>query len=390
MAGILLVYLLVFASKEGEDKLISFLGDQGLPDFTHCFELFLLLENFCKLNSLHESELKLMKKGMPMIMDFIKKTINRRTGNGMKLVKFHLLLHYVDDIRRFGSMRNFDSCIGERHHCTEVKDPAQQTQRRKINFEKQTAIRYYENLLISIGQREFSNPKVKTIPKVQHKSKNIIYDHRYKKLYKKDGSKKLKACHWKDTLFQEGLTLLCQSLVETGKVKSPIVLFTQHNRDDLIFRACPNYFENGAWYDWAFVDWGDNVPIPAKMLIFVDLSETYLEPFHVGTSYVSEAGYYAIAYSCNTANNPLQVMDTLLIEYNQLIMEHASTIPKPQLFMFSLESILSPCVAVPYNPSDTIINAKRWCFLRPRCDWQEQLLEHVKKRLKAPCQVEIP
>jgi hypothetical protein len=279
-------------------------------------------------------------------------------------------------------MRNYDSCIGERHHCTEVKDPSQQTQRRKVNFEKQTALRYYDNLLISIGQREFQNNEIRPSLKLQYKNKNIIYDHRYKKLFKKESSKKLRPCHWIDKLFQESLTNVCISLVEAGKAVSPINLFTQHNREELIFRANPEYDNNGPWYDWAYVDWGDGIPVPAKMLIFMDLSDNLLEPFQVGTSCVTEAGYYAIAYSCNTANDDIKTMDTLLVEKNQLIMEDHGTKEKPQLCMFNVESILSTCVAVPYDPQGTIISAKSWCFLRSRHDWQEQLINHLKKSLK--------
>jgi hypothetical protein len=383
MAGILLVYLMVFSSKEGENNLFTSLGDQRLADFTHCFELFLCLENFCKQTSHQRKDLSVMKKGMPLIMDFIKSTLNRQDGNGMKIVKFHLLLHYVDDVKRFGSMRNYDSCIGERHHCTEVKDPAQQTQRRKVNFEKQTALRYYDNLLISRGQREFVTQKVNPMQSCcQYKNKNIIYDHRYRKLYKKDSCKKLRACHWKDKKFQKALVDLCESLVESGKVKSPILFFTQHNRDELIFRACPKYNDNDPWYDWAYVDWGDEVPVPAKLLLFMDLSDNLSGTFQVGSSFVTEPGYYAVAYTCETANNPLKTMDTLLVEYNQLIMEDKDISKNPQLCMFNVESILSTCVAVPFIPHDTIINAESWCFLRPKQDWQEHLLNHLKISLK--------
>ena len=381
MAGILLVYLMIFSSKEGENKLISSLGDQRLADFTHCFELLLLMENFCKQTSLHKSDLMTMKKGIPLIMDFIKCTLNRQDGNGMKIIKFHLMLHFVDDIRRFGSMRNYDSCIGERHHCTEVKDPAQQTQRRKNNFEKQTAFRYYENLLISIGENDMSKKKEAPIIQDQYKNNNILYDHRYKQLYKKDIFKKLQPCCWKDVIFQQSLLQLCENLVANGKVTSPIHFFTQHNREELIFRACPNYDDNGPWYDWGYVDWGDGVSVPAKMLIFIDLNDNFLEPFQVGSSLVSEPGYYAMAYTCNNENNPLKTMDTLLIEYNQLIMEDEIA-PRPQLCMFSVESIVSTCVAVPFDPIDTIINAEAWCFLKPKSCWHEELLKHLRKSLK--------
>ena len=366
---------LSFFSDEGENKLDSTLGDQRLVDFIHCFELLILLENFCKQRSHNLNDLRIMKKGIPLIMDFIKKTMNRREGNGMKIIKFHLLLHLVDDIKRFGSMRNYDSCIGERHHCTEIKDPAQQTQRRKVNFEKQTALRYYDNVLISIGQREFPKEKKHGSDILQYKNKNIIYDDRYQQLYKKDSrSKKLVVCKWQDKSFQKSLICLCKKMVREGNVVSPIKFFTQHNRESLIFRGCPDYQGTGPWYDWANVDWGDDEPVPAKILIFMDLSDNFIKPFQVGTSFVTEASYYAVAHTCNTSNNIMGHLDSMLVEFNTLLVEKENS-NQPQLCMFSVDTIISPCVAVPYKTTETIVNAIKWCFLRQKHHWQEQLLK---------------
>ena len=52
---------------------------------------------------------------------------------------------------RFGSMLNYDTEIGESHHKSEAKHPAKNTQRRKSEFEYQTAIRQIENLAIDAG-----------------------------------------------------------------------------------------------------------------------------------------------------------------------------------------------------------------------------------------------
>ena len=122
------------SSDEGNNILSIKLGKERLASFIHCFEILLLLENFCKMEHHCQTDLSIMKTGIPAILDFVKNTINRREGNGMKIIKYHLGLHFVDDVRRFGSMRNYDSCIGERHHCTEVKNPAERTQRRKQSF----------------------------------------------------------------------------------------------------------------------------------------------------------------------------------------------------------------------------------------------------------------
>ena len=66
----------------------------------------------------------------------------------MKIIKFHLMIHYTEDILRFGSMKFYDSSIGERHHVSLIKEPAKRTQRRKGVFELQTANRYCKKIAI--------------------------------------------------------------------------------------------------------------------------------------------------------------------------------------------------------------------------------------------------
>ena len=58
------------------------------------------------------------------------------------------MIHYAEDILRFGSMKNYDSSIGERHHVSLIKKTAQRTQRRIEVFEMQTAKRYCEKIAI--------------------------------------------------------------------------------------------------------------------------------------------------------------------------------------------------------------------------------------------------
>ena len=113
-----------------------------------------MLENFCKTETHNKSDLNLIKKMMPVVLQTIKNIINRQKGCGLKIIKFHIINHFVDDVIRFGSMNNFDSSIGERNHVTEVKQPAKLTQRRKDKFEQQTADRQIENISINVAYKE--------------------------------------------------------------------------------------------------------------------------------------------------------------------------------------------------------------------------------------------
>jgi hypothetical protein len=352
--------------------------------------LLLLVENFCKQDEHDARDLNVMKDGLLVIMEEIKNILNRTEGCKMRIIKFHLIAHYIDDIKRFGSMKNSDSSIGERHHCTEVKQPAKNTQRRKLIFEQQTANRYIENLAISLAMSDMdslSDDQSKHSsnverPNMQAKRCNILYEHKQKQLFKRNSNdNKLRAVVWKDVQFQEQLTEFCSNLVENGNVDSPIQFCTQHNRMDLIFRGDPEWIDQYPWYDWAFVDWNLDECIPAKIMLFMNLEDNLLIPFgNEQMGYVSEKGYYAISHSFPHATNKLPHEVSLLSEYG-VLMTSTANCALLQLCLFSVDSINKPCVAVPYQVAESIMNAKEWLVLKSRETWNKILTQHMATEL---------
>ena len=262
-------------SDEGQNSLAIKFGEKRLASFIHCFEILLLLENFCKMEHHHQLDLSVMQTGIPAILEFVKNTLNRREGNGMKIIKYHLCLHFVDDIRRFGSMKNYDSCIGERHHCTEVKNPAKRTQRRKQNFEYQTAKQQIENIIIyklsNLNNHITTEDDFKEDNEMKHC--NIIYDRQKDDFLKKDSLSKKYSIYndWEDRYFYESLRSICNTLVDEHKVLSPICFYTEHKYGNNILRGNPCYDGRKPWYDWVYVDWNLQRTIPAKICLFMDL-----------------------------------------------------------------------------------------------------------------------
>jgi hypothetical protein len=45
---------------------------------------------------------------------------------------------------------------------------------------------------------------------------------------------------------------------------------------------------------------------------------------------------------------------------------------------FAVDCIESPCIAVPYNPKDSVINSQEWLILKSRKDWYNIFLEVLK------------
>ena len=108
-----------------------------------------MIEYFCKKHCQKKQDIRLLKNFIPIVLKTVKATLDRKEGNQMKIIKFHLPLHFADDILRFGSMANYDSGVGESHHKEFAKKTANNTQRRKDVFELQTASRQVENLAIN-------------------------------------------------------------------------------------------------------------------------------------------------------------------------------------------------------------------------------------------------
>jgi hypothetical protein len=222
---------------------------------------------------------------MPAYLEAVKTTLNRQAGLKMKIIKFHLPLHFASDMLRMGSMANFDTGIGESHHKTEAKKPAKTTQRRRNVFELQTATRQIENLAISMAYDYIYPPSKQTDPPDEiNKCQNIEYHHDTQKLHYFNCNKKWVECCWADTSFQTNLLHWCTKVVDSGCLKPPLRFFTQHNRFGMIFRADPEFKPNEPWYDWVNVQWDSGV-VPAKMMLFIHIDHhQFNKSFNIGST----------------------------------------------------------------------------------------------------------
>ena len=96
--------------------------------------------------------------------------------------------------------------MGESHHKSEAKKPALRTQRRKSDFEEQTAKRQIENTSIRFAHESVSVLKPDKVRKdFENKSFCYEYVHEHRKILFRDRNRKLQECEWIDTKFQEQL-----------------------------------------------------------------------------------------------------------------------------------------------------------------------------------------
>ena len=383
MSGIFIVFLMVLSTSEGK-VLDEILGKHRAAQYIKVFEVMLMLEHFCK-NEVHlRKDIKLFQRVMKPIMKYIRDTINRTEGNQMKIIKFHLPQHFAEDMIRFGSMANFDSGIGEMHHKSFAKKPANNTQRRKSCFEKQTATRQLENMAIERAiQNVYPERLQDEIEDEETSTKGYSIEFCLAKrdlVYRK--FKNRPKCKWNDEIFQKALSLMCSKIIDSKAIQDTIKFFTQHNRQGNIFRAdpCFNKITGEPWYDWVYINWGDNQNncVPAKILIFMDIEEKqFLKKFPFGGSHVNEAGAYAIVYSFLSNETILAHLDSKLVDYGNLI--HDGDSQNLTLYAVSVDSIVKPCIAIPYQTESTIIDATEWLILKSKDEWYSTFLDFMRR-----------
>ena len=152
-SGIILLLLIFSITSHGRELIDNRTDMEELQvdAFVVLFCRMLQFEKFLKLPSHKRADIRKAKRIMPKFMELIKRTFDRTDGQGMKIIKFHDLIHIMDDILRFGSHQNYNSGPSEHTHKMH-KDLTHQTQRRVgFTFNFQSAKRESENFIIQKG-----------------------------------------------------------------------------------------------------------------------------------------------------------------------------------------------------------------------------------------------
>ena len=132
------------------------LGDERIGGYVNVLENLLCLEELLKMHP-GKSVRTLMKRDIPsitsytqLIMSTAKELVNRTTGDGFNLIKFHLLTHMIQhDIYKYGLPRNISGSPGENQFKDNFKLAGSTTQKRDYSFDKQVSERHYEHVTIA-------------------------------------------------------------------------------------------------------------------------------------------------------------------------------------------------------------------------------------------------
>lgn len=245
-------------------------------------------------------EPRAMKK-VRLFMRLYKDVINRTAGNGLKIPKFHQLLHYVDQILKDGSLLNIDGGRCESIATTNYTNPGRRTQMRQQSYMKQLAYAHYSDVVVHSAIHNSRIPYMKLTeecddimnennettklcgsrfllcldrPGNEINEQSVLQFIWQGKKPKNGYSKSLTTAISKRLWMNRGAM---NSITHHSKVNG----FTECNKCGTVYRAHPCYRDDGQWFDWGLIEWdeGDN-PVPAKILMFLDLTNCEFNHIH--------------------------------------------------------------------------------------------------------------
>ena len=388
--GVMLLLMVIVQSKAGggiveKSRKGKFKSKESMRDWALLLEMWLLLEAYLNLPEMEVRDLKLLDKGIRYIMYLTRMVAQREEGVGYKILKFHTLLHIVDNVILYGVPLECDTSANESHH-KPTKQAAKLTQRSHCTFNLQTATRLIEFETVDFARCEMDGGRVPW--KYFRGAKEEIHgqDLTNSEVTSGDDGSDIQhvVTETKDAMIRVSLNDESNEvefeMVTRSKFKGKTVMNTQLSeflwdlqellRDDLprdfleiytrivragtSFRGHPNYRGKGPWRDWAWFDYGRDGTYPCHMHCFV------VVPPLIGGRRLKfgginlKEGVFAVVESCVLLDDDhdLQLITPMekevkLDEKGDIALDEDGNVLERVFYLADTDAITSPCCAVP-------------------------------------------
>jgi len=385
--GVLLVLLSVLRSAKGREILAKkkvFRDEAFVLDWIMLLETLLEWEEWLKSDVMAKSDVQSAKKKHRYIMYLIRKIGNRTKGMGLKIIKFHGLLHIATDIMWFGVPLEVDTGSNEVGHKL-AKTAAKLTQKKFETFDIQTAKRLEEMDLIGLAMEEIRgrplwdywqgyehDEVMEKDPDPPRVGGAIL------KFFTNPQTGRNVACNGRKIKCRETKAQIEEDLVDfmvglqdaVSEHIDSVPLHSYHLRNGQIFRGSHSFLDQ-VWRDWVLVDWDDYGHLPNKIWGFIDLTQL---PNNSNISYGGLGsvgpGFYAVVESSKYVwpDDTVPECDDselfLSIETEVAEME-GKYVTKMQYYLADVEAFVAPLTVVPNiggksNSYFVVLSRKEW------------------------------
>ena len=287
-SGVLLILAAILRSTRGRELLegrknSKFAQSGGVDDWMMLVETLIMWEQWLKSDEMDRKHVRRAQKKHLYLMYLVRRVANRRRGMGMKMMKYHGIMHMVEDIYNFGVPMNYDTGADESGH-KPSKTAAKLTQKRKDTFDKQVSQRLTEVQALDLAMAEMKRyrplweyycPENPDVMDQHGRPKEGIFGARYVTTLDDEG--------------ENSMAMLTNKRVRPTDVEQPFIDFvaalskkvaqyipelevvsTYRDKNGNLFRGT-NEYQGRPWRDWVMVDWGAHGVLPCKIWGFVDL-----------------------------------------------------------------------------------------------------------------------
>ena len=413
--GVLLIILAMLRSTKGRailHKYRSFRKESDLDDWILLVELMLEWEAYLNEPLMYVKHVKRLERKHRFIMYIMRKVAQRTKGMGLKLVKFHMILHIWEDILQFGVPLEYDTSANESMH-KPSKKASKMTQKAADTFNFQTAMRLIEFELLDLAMEEIQNGNVpwqyyirKEYPGEEagtgeEEPQNWTGETGIKVYWDEDGEPSFKlltrskfAAKTSWTVATIEFLLGLQDRLRAIGRPEPLAIFTCHRRSGQTFRGHPNYRGKGPWRDWVWVNWGSDGRFPCQIWCFVRLDgmPSGRNRIHYG-GIPLEDGVFAVVETATVEQNIEEIgkSDLMTPVLKEVQLDADGNVQDRTFYLANTEAFEDPCCVIP----DLGGPSNRYFVVKPRNQWAREFVRwiedpHHLDEMDDLCKVEDP
>ena len=365
-----------------------------VDDWILLLETLLEWQGWLNSAKMVKSDVQRAKVKHRYIMYLVRKVANRKEGMGLKLMKFHGILHMAEAILNFGVPLEYDTGCNESHHI-DTKKASQLTQKDLAKVEEQTAERMLEMEVLALAQAEIGGKWLSDYrlggadesndSHLQHKTQTLLGGTAY--YVTQNGqtgdyfvrAERADKSKTGDLLVEDDL---CTFVIGLSAIANQCVgsmpVCSSCTRNGHIFRGDFNYRGN-VWRDWVVVNWGKDDKLPNRIYGFLALRG--LPADLQGPRRINYGGLgnlkpaiYAVVEATMEGSEDLhgtELFDVILTDVGAFT---NGVVSELKFYLADVDTFEEPCVVVPN------VGGPKNCYfwLEPKARWAELFVQWLR------------